>query len=114
MIIVNDPRKKDLYNLLRALGFQTIHENYEGYYKLKKLYDKLLYDIFGKDILKGNSEGFYWDQARNKLEEVFSSIKIAQEAKKRGNILLEEKANLLKTKALNEFSEKIKILEKFI
>ena len=113
---VDDPRKHELYNLLQDMFFQAIHKDLKAYAKLAKEYNKTLYDIFEgrKNIEKGDREGFYWDQARNCLDEFFSWKALEQKAKAEKKFEIEEKARVKQTQALENFKDKFKGLNVFV
>ena len=110
--IVNDDRKHELYRILKNLYYITLKERYEDYLKLKNVYNKLLGDIFGTHLK--NQEGFYWDEARNGIDNIFSSINIYNNAKAKGAIKVMEKAEEIKKGALIDALKKIENLKKFL
>ncbi len=72
MKITKDDRKHELFRILKNLYFLTEKEKFDEYMKLKKVYNKLMQEIFG-NITKKGDEGFEYDLARNCFDHLFMS-----------------------------------------
>src|SRR3989344_638214 len=70
MRIITDLRKHELLRLLKNLYYLAKKDDFQNYKKLKKIYDNLLFDIFGN--FKHGEEGFFWDKARNGIDTIFT------------------------------------------
>ena len=67
MNIVDDPRKHELFRILKNLYFIIDKEKFDRYMYLKGIYNNLLKSIFGSDFKKGD-EAWEWDNVRNALD----------------------------------------------
>ena len=100
--------KKKLYGKLEELKKATKKVDINRFKKLNRVYTKLHEQIFGSSTPKG-TEGFDWDNARNQLTYVLSSLtSITHRPEK------EEFYRLQASKWFNEAEEQINALKKYL
>ena len=69
MNIVDDPRKKELFRILKNLYYLAEKDkDIKQYLKLKEIYNRMLRDVFKR----GGKEEFEWDNARNPLDSFYT------------------------------------------
>ena len=72
MDIIKDDRKNELYRILKNLEFLAERDNWGDYLKLRKIFNNLLHDVFGKEHPSDGTEGFEWDKARGIMDTAYT------------------------------------------
>jgi len=70
MKIIQDERKFELYRILKNLYYLAEKNKYDDFLKLKRIYNKLLNDVFGNPT--NGEESWEWDVARNGVDTIFT------------------------------------------